>query len=64
MSVRDAELKVLEAANKRFEGFLKERHYKSEKAVLADMVSATPATALIRAVAEWRIAARSEAERL
>lgn len=66
MSIRDAELKVLEAANARFEAYLKEMHYNSEQEVLRDKGRKSLASSLIWAVAEWRIAKRnmSEAEKL
>lgn len=48
--------RVLSLANDRFLDYMRERHYPNEQAVLDDLMGATTAGTLIRAVAEWRIA--------
>jgi hypothetical protein len=52
------EEKVLLAANERFLDYMRDRHYTTEEAVLQNVHGYTTAGALIRAVAEWRIAKR------
>lgn len=53
-----AEQKVLLAANDRFLEYMRDRRYTTEEQVLQNVTGYTPAGALIRAVAEWRIAKR------
>jgi hypothetical protein len=58
-AIARAERKVLSASSKRFDSYLRERHYKDEEAVLRDVIGFGEANILIRAVAQWRIAKRS-----
>lgn len=49
---------IIAAANERFLEYMRERHYRTEEAALADLRVPSTATALICAVARWRIAQR------
>jgi hypothetical protein len=51
---------LLAAANARFEDYMRDRHYRTEEAVLSDLRPTDSAKALICAVARWRIENRQE----
>lgn len=53
--------KVLTLTDERFLAYMRERHYPTEEAVLANISGHSIEKALIRAVAEWRIAKRGSA---